>query len=271
VTLTFPIPWLLGRSLPPEDQRRARLLRVLRSAVAKTRYAREYDQSVDRFEQVPKVELLNFLCHPERYAVANAIPVRKRLHYPLGEAPRTAVVAREVDETRRVRCFPKLSAEGLRAFAPQSLAAPLDTLRAAGVETPGHGPLRNAVIVFTGILEGPLMTEDADSFWRRYQVPVFEQFLGLDGELLAWECEMHHGLHVREEAAYFESGDQDRLAVSFLANPRLPLLRLETGLTGRLIAEPCPCGDESPRLVDLRRRSMRPMGRAGMMAAAAVS
>jgi hypothetical protein len=243
---------------------------VVRSAIAKTRYAREYDPDIDRFEQLPKVDLLEFLCHPERYVVAGAKAPRERLHYPLGDAPRTAVVARKVDETRRVRCFAGLQAEELPAFAPQSLAAPLDTLRAAGTDTPAHGPLRNAVIVFTGMLEGPLTAEDGDRFWRRYQVPVFEQFLGLDGELLAWECEIHHGLHVRAESAHFESCEEDQLLVSFLANPRLPLLRLETGLTGRLIAERCPCGEASPRLVDVRR-TVRKGAVAGVMPAVAVS
>ena len=269
VTLTFPMPWLRARSLPPEDRRRFKLRHVLRSAVAKTRYARDYDRDADRFEQFPKIDLLEFLCHPERYAVANAKPSPERLHYPLGEAPRTAVVARAVGETRRVRCFPGFDAAELPAFAPQSLAAPLDALRVAVAE--GPPPLRNAVIAFTGILEGPLTPEDGDRFWRRYQVPVFEQFLGLDGELLAWECEMHHGLHVREDAAYFESCEQDRLVVSFLANPRLPLLRLETGLAGRLITEPCPCGQTSPRLVDVRRRTVRRSTAIGMATAAAVS
>jgi hypothetical protein len=246
-------------------------LRVLRSAVTQTRYARDYDCRTERFELLPTVDLLEFLCHNERYAIAPAKPIIERLHYPLGPAPRTAVIGRAVEEARRIQCFPRLSAEDLPAFAPQSLAAPLDALRAAASEPPTHAPLRNAVIVFTGILEGSLTPEDGDHLWRRYQVPVFEQFLGLDGELLAWECEIHHGLHVREEAAYFETGENERLIVSFLANPRLPVLRLETGLTGRLVTEPCPCGDPSPRLVDVRRRTVRKLPAATAMLLASLS
>lgn len=170
-----------------------------------------------------------------------------------------------------MRCYPSLQDEGLREFAPQALAAPVDALR-AGADLPSvFGPLRNAVIAFTGILEGPLTPEDGDRLWRQYQVPVFEQFLGMEGELLAWECEIHHGLHVREEAAFFEGGGQDRLMVSFLANPRLPMLRLETGMSGRLVEEPCPCGEPAPRLVDLRRRLVRKPVSAVSMAIAAVS
>jgi hypothetical protein len=260
--------WLRGRSAPPEDQRRSRLLRVLQSAVLQTRYARGYEREPVSLDRLPKVDLLEFLCHTERYAVAEAKPVREKFQYPIGAAPRTAVIARKVEESRRVRCFPALQCRGLKEFAPQALAAPLDSLRACAGNP---SPLRNAVIAFTGILEGPLTPEDGDALWRQYQVPVFEQFLGMDGELLAWECEIHHGLHVREEAALFECGEQERLLVSFLANPRLPLLRLETGLTGRLVQEACPCGEPSPRVVDVRRRTVRRANSAGAMAVAAVS
>ncbi|MBL8238633.1 MAG: hypothetical protein JNM66_14505 [Bryobacterales bacterium] len=257
MTLTIALPWFRGRRVPPADRSQARFTRVLKSAVAGTRYAREYDRGADGYAQLPRVDLLEFLCHTERYAVANQKVPRERLFYPLGEAPRTAVVARRVEETRRVRRFSGLRAEGLAAYGPHVLAAPLDALRAARAEPVAHPPLRNALIVFTGVLEGPLTPQDSDDLWRRYQVPVFEQFLGMDGELLAWECEVHHGLHVRESAAHFEGAEGDRLLVSFLANPRLPVLRLETGLTGRLVSEPCPCGDSAPRLVDMRRRTVR--------------
>lgn len=271
VTITIPLHWLRGRGLAPADHRQALLRRVLQSAVTQTRYARDYDRDIGRMEQLPWVDLLEFLCHPERYSVEKAgTAPRTALHYPLGTAPRTAVVGRRVEESRRVRVFESLHDERLRSFAPQALAAPLDAFRAVGGEARCHGPLRNAVLVFSGILEGPLTPEDADALWRRYQVPVFEQFLGFDGELLAWECEIHHGLHVRESAAYFEAVDMERLVVSFLANPRLPLLRLETGLTGRLVTDACPCGEPSPRLVDLRRRTVRRVGGVGSVAMAAV-
>jgi len=248
------------------------MLRVLQTAKAKTRYARSYDAGDFRLEVLPEIDLLEFLCHTERYAVAGVEADRQRLRYPLGDAPRTAVVGRKVEESRKVRCFAGLHSDRLREFAPQALAAPLDALRATKGEPAVHAPLRNAVIVFSGILEGPLTVADSDSLWRRFQVPVFEQFLGMDGELLAWECEVHHGLHVREEAAYFESEAEERLLVSFLANRRLPLFRLDTGLAGKLVHEPCPCGDSAPRLVDLRRRVVRRASTAvgGVAIAAAV-
>lgn len=253
------MPWHRERPLPPEDQRRARLRRVLQTAITQTRYARDYESEVEAFDRLPVVELLELLRHPERYAVEKARPVLERLRYPLGDAPRTAVIARPVETSRRVRRFPSLQDPSLRAFAPQAVAAPLDAFRAAAQDPLVHPPLRNAVLVFSGILEGPVTLEDGDFLWQRYQVPAFEQFLGLDGEVLAWECEVHHGLHVREEAAHFENGGGERLLVSFLGNPRLPVLRLDTGFNGRIIPDGCPCGEMSPRLTDLRRRP----GRAG--------
>lgn len=271
VTLTIPLTWFRGKSDSPESQRRALLRRTIRLAAGHTRYGRDYETGPASFESLPVVDLLEFLRHPERYTVSGAKSQKEALLYPLESMPRTAVVGRAVAESRRVQCFSSLQDERLADFAPQSIAAPLDALRAAVGLPLRHAPLRNAVVAFTGILEGPLTAEDADRLWRVYQVPVFEQFLGLDGELLAWECEIHHGLHVREEAAYFEVGEGNRILVSFLANPRLPVLRLETGLLGRLVPDACPCGDRSPRLADLRRRIVRRPVSAIAMAAAAVS
>ena len=94
---------------------------------------------------------------------------------------------------------------------------------------------------------------------------------GLAGTLLAWECEIHHGLHIREDAALFESLIDERLMISFLANPRLPVLRLETGLAGRIVKEQCPCGHKSPRVVDLHRRPIRRRLAAQEFTTAAVS
>lgn len=263
------LPW---RKLRPEEQRRAKVAAALLAARTYTRYARSYPRRVDGLEQLPKVDLLEFLCHTERYTVAKAKPPKERFFYPLGEAPRTAVVGRKIEESRRVKAFSSLQSQALASYAPQVLAAPLDRLRALVASEEPPLPLRNAVVAFTGILEGPLTPTDSAAIWRRLQVPVFEQFLGLDGELLAWECEIHQGLHVRETAAHFECNPHDnRLLVSFLANPRLPLLRLETGLTGHLVSDACPCGDPSPRLMELRRRSVRPIRSEVAMAAAAVS
>ena len=266
------MPWVRRRSLPSEDQHAARLRDVYTSMRGATRYGQSLDLTADaKWADVPSIDLLEFLCHTERYSDATArTAAREQLVYPAGRAPRTAVVGRAVTPSWRVRNFESLRDEKLWRFAPHAIAAPIDTLRCYAQDA-GATPLRNAVIAFSDILQGPLSVEDSDRLWTAYQVPVFEQFLGFDGELLAWECEIHHGLHVREEAALFESLIDERLMISFLANPRFPVLRLETGLAGRIVKEACPCGNKSPRLVDLHRRPIKRRIAAQEFIAAAVS
>lgn len=272
VTISLPMPWVRRRSLPSEDRHAARLRDVYNSMRSATRYGQSLDLSASaRWADVPSIDLLEFLCHTERYSDSSAqSTAREPLLYPAGRAPRTAVVGREVTRSWRVRNFNSLRDEKLWRFKPQAIAAPIDSLRCYAQDA-GAAPLRNAVIAFSDILQGPLSFEDSDRLWAAYQVPVFEQFLGFDGELLAWECEIHHGLHVREEAALFESLIDERLMISFLANPRLPVLRLETGLAGRIVKEHCPCGHKSPRIVDLHRRPIKRRIAAQEFAVAAVS
>ena len=37
---------------------------------------------------------------------------------------------------------------------------------------------------------------ERERLWRAFRVPVFEQIIAPDGELLAAECEAHDGLHI---------------------------------------------------------------------------
>jgi hypothetical protein len=243
--------WSRVRRIPEADQRATPFARVLDLAVSHTRYAKDYDSQAN-IADLPRIPLSDFLRHPERYIVASARNDRRYpLYYPLGTPPRTAVVGRAVRENWRVRGFRSLSSPDLLRFKPDAIAAPLDALRAHVADAM---PLRNSLLPFSSILSGPLSLEDADLFWAGYQVPVFEQFLGFAGELLAFECEVHHGLHICAESAHFSVGSDDAVEVSFLANPRLPVLRLDTGLAGRLVNETGPCGESSPRLINLRRR-----------------
>jgi hypothetical protein len=42
-----------------------------------------------------------------------------------------------------------------------------------------------------------LLTEgERERFWRVFGVPIFEQIVDRDGQLMASECEAHNGLHV---------------------------------------------------------------------------
>ncbi len=142
------------------------------------------------------------------------------------------------------------------------LAAPVGELRRmAGLERPQVYPL----IAFTGIRDGTLTDADREAFWRAFRVPVFEQFRGLHGELLAEECEAHEGLHVIGEAAIFELKGKELVATSLLAL-RTPVLRVLTGLTGEMNRGLCGCGRPGERLVNLAAR--KPVAGGTMRAAA---
>lgn len=174
---------------------------------------------------------------------------RPRLLYPLGQAgqgPRTAVLDVEVVETSSVRFFRSGWGQRLERWRPEAVAAPVGILRKMHLP-----PLRNAVIAFTGLLHGELTESDRRMFWDVFQVPVFEQFLGLDGHALAAECEAHEGLHIRPEHAVFEvPGNQ--LVVTSLTDVTHPVLRAATGFSGWVDTAPCHCGAVTPRLRDVR-------------------
>jgi len=119
------------------------------------------------------------------------------------------------------------------------------------------GKLRYGVIAFIGVGRPLMNARDRDRFWRAFQAPVFEQFRGFHGELLAWECERHHGLHVEPESASFER-QEDELVMTSMGNLRYPVLRLTTGIAGVIEENGCGCGSTTPRLSRLRLVGNRP-------------
>lgn len=174
--------------------------------------------------------------------------------YPVGEAPRTAVLVpwfrkgfrngvREglrkrngeaglwsrIDRTPPVRVFPKGWSVAAAEFAPSAIVGTRDQLLALALDDPPE--LWHAVIVVARV-DDPLLTQDdLELLWRAFEVPVFEQVIGSSGELLAAECEAHAGLHI-------EASSDARC---------LDLLEAWSGRT--LDDAPCGCGRKSPRLI----------------------
>jgi hypothetical protein len=64
---------------------------------------------------------------------------------------------------------------------------------AAAVQPPS---LTHAVIALESRGDPLLSAAERAWLWRAFRVPAFEQIIEPDGELLAWECEAHHGLHI---------------------------------------------------------------------------
>lgn len=128
----------------------------------------------------------------------------------------------------------------LNGERPEILAGSFSVLMALA----GTVQVELALIVLTGVREGVLTNENRDSLWSGFGVPVFEQHLGLDGRLIAHECEAHEGLHLVEQNAVGAS----------LTDLEQPTLRLCTGFSGQIHTRECECGSTQPRILDLRLR-----------------
>lgn len=116
-----------------------------------------------------------------------------RFVHPVDPTPRTAILAPGFEETKLVRVFPAGWSEEAARFAPSSIAGPPEQLRRLA----GHKlELRHAVVAFTYDGRAELSEDDRDLFWEVFGVPVFEERLGANNELLAMECEAHAGLHL---------------------------------------------------------------------------
>jgi phenylacetate-coenzyme A ligase PaaK-like adenylate-forming protein len=147
----------------------------------------------------------------------------------------------------------------LTRFRPEALAASVGVLRMLAKATDnGRGRLPSlqcAMIAFTGSWSGGLLQEaDRELFWRVFQVPVFEQHLGPDGRVVAWECEAHRGLHLLPTRAVVEDCDHQQLLITSLTDLRRPAVRLRTRFAASIASGDCPCGETSPKLLELRER-----------------
>lgn len=104
-----------------------------------------------------------------------------------------------------------------------------------------------AMVVFSGLDAGAFTLEQRDELWNEYQVPVFEQFLGTDGRVIASECEVHAGLHIRVDGVILETVG-DEVVMTSLTDLESPAIRVRTGLKGPIEHDACACGRVEPRI-----------------------
>jgi len=145
--------------------------------------------------------------------------------------------------------FPRLSASQPKNFRTRypALAGPLGLLQHLARLHPDYRiRARFAVLVLRGPGDRDVTGSDRNLLWEAFQVPVSEAFIGFDGELLAWECEARCGMHVNAGAVFEDFGGQ--IYFTSLSDREQPSIRLETGLSGRLLPGPCECGRPGPRL-----------------------
>lgn len=174
------------------------------------------------------------------------VVVGKKLGLPKGSV--------SLDESALYRLH--LSPTRMLAATPSALRRICALVEARALALP-H--LCEAVVVLQGVEEGLLYAGERDMLWRCLGVPVFEQWLGLDGELLAWECGVHQGLHFRGSRAELEEVNGELVITSWFGL-RTPVLRLATGFTGEAEHRVCACGDDQPVLLGLRgKQFVRPV------------
>ncbi len=178
------------------------------------------------------------------------------LRHPLFERLRVAVLAPWFRPSRRVRTFLGSPDGALARFRPHALAGPLERIEQLLMLAESgacHLPaLTHAVIVLVHP-DRPLLVEvQRARLWDAFQVPVYQLVVGFDGQLLAWECEAHDGLHVHQEHAIIESldGQEGReLLLTSLTDCAYPMLRLRTPWAGALSRELCGCGQPGERIL----------------------
>ena len=93
---------------------------------------------------------------------------------------------------------------------------------------------------------------------RVFGCRVYNRYGLSETGIVAIECPVREGLHLNQEILHMESisdsAGNAQLIVTDLINHGMPLLRYETGDTGRVVEEPCPCGRGLSRIVDLSGR-----------------
>jgi hypothetical protein len=114
--------------------------------------------------------------------------------YPLGPAPRTAVLAPWFRSGAAVRVFPNGWDSSTAIYSPAAIAGTPEQLLHLTDAHPTH-----ALIALERPGDALLTAAERDQLWRTFRVPVFEQIVGEDGAVLAAECEAHDGLHVEVE------------------------------------------------------------------------
>ena len=196
----------------------SKLSAVLAAARCTSVYGPAILRSGYSFAQLSPIGIHEYLEHRDRFRNPTAAPAKPRV-----ERGTPGTLCGSLDELLR-----------LAARVGTGAAAPPATARRVTIRTP---------------LGQRLASESArDSLWRAFELPVFEELTGSEGDVFAAECEAHSGLHLATESAIFEAW-YGELVVTSLDAIRYPILRLRTGWVGALDHCACPCGERVTRFL----------------------
>jgi len=149
------------------------------------------------------------------------------LGYPLLPVPRMAVLGLKVQPEPGIHCLLNWTPSDLARVRPLALAARFrDYERVARWMRQGAlalPELQFPLLVLSGQRVGALTVAQHDALWAWFGLPCFEQIRGVDGGLLAQECEARDGFHLVGHASPEDVG-------------------------GSLVCEACECGQASARV-----------------------
>jgi hypothetical protein len=104
----------------------------------------------------------------------------------------------------------------------------------------------HAIFVLTRCGDEPLSDVQRVVLWQTFGVPVYEIFIAPGGALAASECEAHEGWHL-------EPGATLSLVNGELVLDGFGRHSVHTGLSAFIEREPCACGREGARLMNVER------------------
>ena len=207
----------------------------------------------EALHRIPEVELDYFFQHFRQFRAKDAAAAKPREARSLwpGES-RIAVVSPWFHVGGGARLLIKPEAGELQRYAPEVIAAPVDTLDALASAGWTQDESLFAIVALTGV-GTPLLSANARlRLWRAFGVPVYVQLRGFQGELLARECEAHDGLHFDAADVFVQRRPGGELLLTSLDNQRHSVLRLATRLEASIETRVCDCGLASPRLMNLQ-------------------
>jgi phenylacetate-CoA ligase len=118
-----------------------------------------------------------------------------------------------------------------------------------------------AAMISTAVAMSASLKERLSS---RYKCPVIDWYSLTETGPIGYACPEGNGYHVLPHDLYVETlgadgaptpeGNRGEITVTGGRNPFLPLLRYRTGDWGRIDHGECPCGDPTPRIVELEGR-----------------
>lgn len=109
----------------------------------------------------------------------------------------------------------------------------------------------------------PLSPSQREVISRVFGCQPFNWYGAREAGRIATECKHHDGLHINayglhveiEGAGGYHNSDIGSIVITDLWNAGMPIIRYEIGDLGSLTDEPCACGSQLPRIVELVGRT----------------